>query len=152
MCDIPIPVSDAETIVRALFESHVNKRKDKLRDSVFRPKPGTDSVSVMRHTYMKSHACKAKAKQIAADPTNPYVGLAAITVKAVRRLGSDVVDSREEFCGHADISHGIVVPADEPPDPVLTLRIRALRENARLFIDPDPTIEEWSGEQVDLPG
>jgi len=151
MCDIPIAVSDGETIVRALFECHVNKRKHMLRDNVFRPKPGSDKVSVMRHTYMKSRACKAKAKQIAADPTNPYVGLAAITVKVVRRLGSDVVDSREEFCGHADISHGIAVLADEPPDPVLTLRIRALKENARLLIDPDPAVEEWSGEQVEPP-
>jgi hypothetical protein len=151
MCNIPIAVTEEETVVRALFECHVNKRKDKLRDNVFRPKPGSDKVSVMRHTYMKSDACKAKAKQIAANPTNPYVGLAAITVSDVRGVGSNVADSREEFCGHADICHGIVVPADEPPDPILTLRVRALREKARLLIDPDPAAKGWAGGQVELP-
>ena len=149
MCDIPVAVASEETIVRALFECHV--RKGKLRDNVFRPKAGTDKVSVMRHTYLKSDACKAKAKEIAKDSTNPYIGLAAITVKSVRSLGSDVIDSREEFCGHADICHGIVVPADEPPDPVLTLRVRALNAKARLLIDPNPRTERWSGGQVEVP-
>jgi hypothetical protein len=69
----------------------------------------------------------------------------------VRVLGSDVVDSREEFLGHADISHGIVVPEHEPPDPSLILRVRALREKARLLVDPDPTAERWTGGQVELP-
>jgi hypothetical protein len=105
----------------------------------------------MRHTYMKSDPCKAKAKEIArGDQKNPYVGMAAIRVKSARSLGSDVTDSREWFCGHADISHGIVVPADEPPDPLLTLRIRALIGKARLLIDPDPNTEAWTGGEIEI--
>lgn len=147
MCDIPIPVADSETVVRALFECHV--RRGKLRDNVFRPRPGKDRVSVMRHTYLKSDACKAKAKEIAKNPTNPYVGLAAISVGSVRSLGSDVTDSREEFCGHADITHGIAVPADEPPDPRLNLRFREMTARARLVLDPDPDGQKWTGEQIE---
>jgi len=110
-----------------------------------------DEVSVMRHTYMKSDACKIKAKEIAsADPNNPYVGLAAITVESVRGVGSEVTDSREEFCGHAHISHGVVVPVDEPLDPALSLRIRALNGKAKLLFDPTPDAEAWTGGQVEI--
>jgi hypothetical protein len=143
-------VANEETVVRALRECHV--RKGKLRDNVFRPVAGTDEVSVMRHTYMESDSCKAKAKEIAiGDPNNPYVGFAAITVEFVRTVGSEVNDSREEFCGHAHISHGIVLPADEPPDPTLSLRIRALNGKARLLLDPTPDIETWTGGQIEIP-
>jgi hypothetical protein len=149
MCDIPVVVANEETVVRALRECHV--RKGKLRDNVFRPQAGTDEVSVMRHTYMKSDACKTKAQEIASgDPNNPYVGLAAITVESVRSVGSEVTDSREEFCGHAHISHGMVIPVDEPPDPAVSLRIRALNVKARLLIDPAPDTQTWTGEQIEM--
>jgi hypothetical protein len=149
MCDIPVVVANEETIVRALRECHV--RKGKLRDNVFRSAVGIDEVSVMRHTYMQSDSCKTKAKEIASgDPNNPYVGFAAITVESVRSLASEVTDSREEFCGHAHISHGMVVPADEPPDPALSLRIRALNGKARLLLDPTPDTETWTGEQIEI--
>ena len=127
------------------------RRKGKLRDNVFRPLAGTDEVSVMRHTYMKSDSCKAKAKEIACgDANNPYVGFAAITVGSVRSVNSEVTDSREEFCGHAHISHGVVVPADEPLDPALSLRIRELNAKARLLTDPTPNTEAWTGEQIEI--
>lgn len=149
MCDIPVAVADQETIVRALRECHV--RKGKLRDNVFRPVPGTDEVSVMRHTYMKSDACKTKAKEIASgDQNNPYVGMAAITVAAVRSNASQVTDSREEFCGHAHISHGLIVPEGEPLDAALSLRIRALNAKAKLLLDPTPNAETWTGESIEI--
>jgi hypothetical protein len=151
MCDIPVPVANVETIVRALRQFHLKKGKLKLRSSVFRPAPGTDRVSVMRHTYMKSDSCKAKAKEVfTGHANNPYVGLAAITVESVRNCGSEVTDSREQFCGHADISHGIVPPADEPLDPGLSLRIRTLNDKAILWIDPAPDAEPWTGGLVEI--
>jgi hypothetical protein len=150
MCDIPVVVANEETVVRALRECHVS-RKGKLKDNAFRSMAGIDEVSVMRHTYMKSDSCKAKAKEIASgDPNNPYVGFAAITVESVRSVNSEVTDSREAFCGHAHISHGIIVPADEPLDPGLSLRIRTLNTKARLLIDPTPDTEAWAGEQIEI--
>jgi hypothetical protein len=157
MCDIPVAVSNEETVVRALRDCHVTKgRAKRLKENVFRGLPGTDEVSVMRHTFVGSDFCKNKAKEIAGpDPNNPYVGFAAITVKAVRSVGSEVTDSREEFCGHAHISHGIIVPAEEPPDPVFSLllgiRVRKLIDKARLVLDPEPNANTWTGEQIEIP-
>lgn len=148
MCDIPVEVADEETVVRALRQVHL--KKGKLRNSVFLAR-GVDEVSVMRHTYMKSDACKAKAKEIFGESqSNPYVGLAAITVGNVRQCGSEVTDSRDEFCGHAHISHGFVVPADEPPDPEFKIRMQALTEKAVLLVDLEPGAKEWRGPQVEI--
>jgi hypothetical protein len=150
MCDIPVPITNEETLVRALRECHV--RKGKLRDNVFRPPPGIDEVSVMRHTHMASNPCKQKAKEIAGgDQNNPYVGLAAITAESIRSEHSEVTDSREEFCGHAHISHGIAAPvADEPIDPVLMSRLQELRKKAKLLLDPQPENDEWTGEAIEI--
>src|SRR5579859_2082442 len=149
MCDIPVAVANEETIVRALRECHV--RRGKLRDNVFRSLPGIDEVSVMRHTHMKSDACKMKAKEIVGgDVHNPYVGFAAVSVASVRNLESEVTDSREEFCGHAHISHGVVVPEGEPLNPELSLRIRALNEKARLLLDPTPENPTWTGPAIEI--
>lgn len=150
MCDIPVAVENGETVVRVLFECHV--RRDKLKDNVFRPKPEKDGVSVLRHTHLKSDECKAIAKKkIARNPTPRYVGVAAIRVESVRNLGSDVVDSRDQFCGHADILHGAVIPANDPPDPLLILRIRDMKDKAKFFRDPEPDEEKWTGDQIEAP-
>jgi hypothetical protein len=150
MCDIPVPIANEETIVRALRECHI--RKGKLRDNVFRPPPGVDEVSGMRHTHMTSNPCKQKAKEIAiGDANNAYVGFAAITAEAIRSEQSEVTDSREEFCGHAHISHGIAAPiADEPIDPVLMSRLQELKKKAKLLLDPDPNSEQWTGEPIEI--
>ena len=150
MCDIPVVVANEETIVRGLRECHI-KKKGQLRDNVFRSVPGTDEVSVMRHTYLQSDFCKAKTKEIAhGDANNPYVGLAAITVLSVRNVGSQVNDSREDFCGHAHISHGIISMPEEPLDPRLIARLRALNSAARLLLDPSPDSDTWTGAAVEI--
>jgi len=148
MCDIPVPVENRETIVRALRECHV--RKGKLRNNVFRGRSGTDEVSVMRHTYLGSDACKKRGKEIASgDPDNPYVGIAAIPAECVRSAGSEVTDSREEFCGHSHISPGMVETPGEPPPPELLGRLHRLVGLTRLLIDPDLATETWAGEQIE---
>jgi hypothetical protein len=80
--------------------------------------------------------CKGKAKEIAhRNPTITYVGLAVLHAQDIRATGSKVHDSREEYCGHAHISHGIIVPRDEPQNSelnmVVTERCRDLATRAR---------------------
>ena len=97
---------------------------------------------------MGSNACKAKAKEIVRNNLRvQYRGLAVISAKSIRDANSDVIDSREgNYCGHAHISHGFMVPANEPPDPTLEIHVCAVRDAARYYPDPDPGNEAWVGE------
>jgi len=153
MCDIPIPIDDSEGIVRAILTIHLDP-KGKLKTNTFRPKPGTQDVSVMRHSYMGSDACKVKAKGIISSSAKiEYKGLAVVGASEIRAVGSEVTDSRNgmgHYCGHADISHGSVnPPAGEPDDPMLVDKLRALKNAARYYPDPDPSNENWTGRLIE---
>lgn len=147
MCDIPVPVADEENVVRAIFSSHVDKKA--LRKNAFYEIH--DDVSVMRHSYLGSDQCKKHA--LAIKPGNAsikYKGLAVIGVKAVRDAHSQVTDSREVYCGHAHISHGIEVPPANDPlfaqqKLELDERLRKIKSLARFVLDPEPSLETWSG-------
>jgi hypothetical protein len=152
MCDIPIPIDGWESIARAILSIHLDD-KGKLKTNTFRPKPGKQDVSVMRHSYMGSDACKAKAKGIRSSSARvEYKGLAVIGALQIRKAGSEVTDSREgedHYCGHADLSHGIAnPPPGEPDDPMLIEKLRALKKAAQFCLDPDPSNERWTGAQI----
>src|SRR5260370_30511580 len=148
MCDIPIEVAGAEKILGIVTVSHVNRSRTKLKPRAFRSRPGYDEVSVIRHTYRDAHFCKAKALELAASSGIEYVGLAVLLVQRVRAVGSEVHDSRQEFCGHAHISHGIMPGTpDEPlsPEDNLTLdkRVEVLCSIAQYHRDPEPQAQHW---------
>lgn len=150
MCDLPIDIVNDEKIVRAVISPCHIKKNGKLKPAAFRSKPGTDEVSVIRQTHMGSDFCKAKARDIAnGSPVNEYAGLAVMTAETIRALGSEVHDSRVEFCGHAHISHGIVVPPDEPPESdtfvLVTERCRDFVNSAAYHPDPSPDSDVWMG-------
>jgi hypothetical protein len=153
MCDIPIEVAGTEKIVRIVTVSHLNDSKTKLKPRAFRSRPGCDEVSVIRNTYKDATFCKTKAQELAAKSGIEYVGLAVLVVQGVRAAGSEVHDSREEFCGHAHISHGIMPGTpNEPLPPVdnLTLdkRVEVLCSIARYLRDPEPQAGEWTGPEL----
>jgi len=154
MCEIPIEISNEEKIVRAIMcPDHLNKRGTRLRPSAFRSKPGTDEVSVIRQTHNGSDFCKAKGREIAVRSGRQYSGLAVLVAKQIRSAGSEVLDSRAAFCGHAHISHGIVQPPPNEPFPPkesmeLDRRLGILRDSALYYPDPSPEIEGWSGPQL----
>jgi hypothetical protein len=148
-CTLPLEISDDEKIVRAIkCPSHIRPGKTTLKPAAFRSKPGFDEVSVIRHTHVGSNFCKKKAKETI-DSTNSYNGLAVIMAREIRATTSTVHDSRDEFCGHAHISHGIILPRDEPPESalnhMLTERCRALCKAAAYYPDPRPDAEKWTG-------
>ena len=151
MCEIPIEVASDERIVRAIMcPDHLNKSGTRLRPSAFRSRPGTDEVSVIRQTHNGSDFCKAKGREIAARSGRRYTGLAVLIANQVQRAGSEVYDSREEFCGHAHISHGIIQPPPNEPLPPLEnieldKRLGILRDSAVYYPDPSPEAERWTG-------
>lgn len=150
MCDIPVEVADEEKVVRAIFSCHLDKKN--LRRTAFYEMH--DDVSVMRHSHLGSDECKKRALEV--QPGNAairYKGFAVIGVRAVREVSSQVTDSRQVYCGHAHISHGIPVPpADDPlfaqQKFELDERLRKIKSLARFVPDPEPLQETWSGEAL----
>ena len=129
--------------------SHIKTGKNTLKPAAFRSKAGMDDVSAIRQTYMGSDFCKAKAKEIAtASALNSYAGLAFLTAGEIRTAGSTVQDSRAEYCGHAHISHGIVLSPGEPPgskmNMFLTERRREIIRRSAFYPDPDPDALAWT--------
>ncbi len=155
MCDLPTEVADEEIIVRGIMcPSHVKQGKLAIKAAAFKSRPGTDDVSVIRHSHMGSDFCKSKAKEIANDRA-AYAGLAWISARDIRSAGSKVLDSRSEFCGHAHIEHGIVAPTlppNEPPEgPIfeaITERCQALVKMAKYHPDPQPGEQFWTGPAI----
>jgi hypothetical protein len=154
MCDIPISVASEENVVRAVWSQHLDGNS--LRKSLFK----NEGTSVMRHTYMGTEACRAKARTIV--PRNlalHYKGLAIIQVRKFRAVGSDIVDSRVEYCGHAHVTHGLALPQQiEPGEPLfddpnllmgLDDKLRELKKATRFFLDPDPANDNWTGPVVE---
>lgn len=154
--DIPVPIDDSETIVRAVVaNAHYDVKKGKVRPSAFRPKAGETAISTMRQ-LMGDGFCKAKAVEIAENsPGQTYIGLLAITAAQIRAEGSEIADSRSEWLGHADLDHGF--PSPPPNEPAsaaefqrMTERCQALLRAAVFQKDPIPESESWDGDQLVL--
>jgi hypothetical protein len=124
-CDCqPLEIPDTEFVARALFYSfHVNK-KGKLKWQAFKPDRGENDLSVMRTGCLSASDCKRKAKRMETTEKH-YRGFALLNTRTVRDCHFGVRDSREVFCGHADILLGIKklqsIDGEPPEDPALTL-------------------------------
>ena len=152
MAGIPEEVFDKEVIVRGVCSPH-HFKDDKLIVAAYHPTPETDEVSVMRHDYMGSDACKAKAKELENPVKNKvYEGLAVLSAAQIRLTDCKIKDSRQIYPGHADIKMGIIVPRGEPPSPedakLLLDRKRRLLKFTNYFRDPEPQVINWTGEKL----
>lgn len=151
MCEVPFEVANAETIVRGVFSPyHLNDSGTKLKWAAFRPPPCRRDVSVVRHDYLGTDACRARAKAVgASDSKRQFRGLAFLKVQIVRAAGPDVVDSRGQYLGHADIMHVHAMEPQEPPTSAVFTALRdTCQELAKAAIyqpDPDPTAETRKG-------
>lgn len=146
----PLEVPDAKFLARALFYSfHVNK-KGKLKWQAFKPDRGETDISVMRTDCLSANECKQRAKQMV-TPEKHYRGFALLHTGDIRQSGFDVRDSRQVFCGHADLLLGVrklEAADDEPPDdPSISMEQenagRKLIELSHARIDSSPAAEGW---------
>ncbi len=147
---LPVEIDDAEQIVRFILTPiHVDSGKSKLKRTIFRPRKGTDLVSVARTAALTGNECKAKALEAQKDPQK-YVGFARISAGDIREPGSQIEDAREGYyVGHAHISHGFILPEGDPPDAVLLKQLSdrcdALLKKTTFISDPNPQEPGWSG-------
>ena len=101
----------------------------------------------MRADWIGSDACKQHAKDLResrTEETRSIRGLAVLSALQIRQLGAAIIDTREEFEGHADIKQGIISLRRGDPPPAEQLKILRDLEKALLaklandFPDPDP--------------
>jgi hypothetical protein len=112
MAEIPIDIPDLETVARGIFSPYHLKGNKPIWQA-FRPPPASTDVSVMRRDHMGHDACLERGRSMGAPQSSPpklFRGLALICAMNVRAAGSDVVDSRQCFPGHADIQHKFSSP------------------------------------------
>ena len=150
MKSFPHEVSDTEIIIRGICSPYHVSSNGKLKSSAFDPTPGTDEVSVMRHDWIGTEACRDRSKNLADPGKNKiYRGMAILTAASIRQAGADIIDSRIHFPGHADIKHGFVTQIGEPPSAAvlhaLRSRTKLLAKMANFFVDPEPDSISWQG-------
>jgi hypothetical protein len=144
MRNIPVEIAPLEKIVRAIiFPSHFDKKKGTVTYRAFRPK-SDDQLSVIR-ALLGADFCKAKGREIAGKDKT-CKGLAVLTAAEIRSVGAKVIDSREIYCGHAHISYGVVIEANEPLSAEADMKVRALFNLAKYYSDPYPDDEGWRGQ------
>lgn len=138
-------VPDTELLARAIFSPyHINK-KGKLKSAAFKAPPGRREVSVNRTSILDENACKQYAKKIASPGC--YQGFAILLTKIIREAGSDVIDSREHYLGHADVIHSFVLEKNKPAPPEINHRLKHLAECANFHSDSTPDLERWTGDK-----
>jgi hypothetical protein len=151
----PLEIDDAEIIVRGVCSPYHYKR-GKLTKNAYLPPPGTDETSTMRASWIGAHACRHHALLLENSAQNKnYVGLAVLSAKQIRHVVDDVIDSRKQFRGHADIKFGFSPPSEgepQPPEEMKRTRDKAnkLRQLASFYADPnsDPCTHAWTGEEL----
>jgi hypothetical protein len=152
---LPFEISDSETIVRVVKHGYHTNQNGKLTWHVFKPKAGENEVSVIRQ-LLGNDNCKSAGVRICSNE-NPskYIGFAAILAKSIRDAGSEVVDSRDEFLGHADLRHNIApLQDDEPSDGDATRKIRdrckKLFESTKFTKDTEVDNPKWVASDLKL--
>jgi hypothetical protein len=145
----PLDIPDAEFTARALFYNFHVKKNGKLKWQAFQPERGKTEISVMRAGCLSPTDCKRKAKQME-TVRKQYRGFALLHTGDVRKSDFDVIDSRQVFCGHADLLLG-VPPLEtvdgEPPDPEISLTHQQAGEKLLKLthqrMDSIPSTDAW---------
>jgi hypothetical protein len=147
---IPVNIESSELLIRAILSPYHVKKK-KLQRGAFDAPPDSDEVSVSRRRYVSPWLSKAYAKRWVqrpdGSPPKIYKGLAFISADVIRALKSEVVDSRSEYLGHADIKNGIVRKRGEalPPNirKELDDRLDKIAKAANYIEDDEPNRFRW---------
>jgi hypothetical protein len=145
----PREIADGEAIARGICSPY-HVKNGKLTPVAYRSPPDKDEVSSMRADWIGADACQQHAKALE-NPTEHkvYKGLAVLSAMQIRQLGAAIIDTREEFAGHADLKHGIIQRRGEPLPAeqlkILRDREKALSKIANYFPDPDPESGNWTG-------
>lgn len=123
MCDLPVQIPDSELVARfALKPRHFNNNGTRIRNTIFR-RNDSKGISVVRFEHFDASFVLQKGTDLEQlSPEQTFDGYLIVSADQVRRSAPgqiDVVDSRAEYCGHADIKYLFTVPPEEEDEPSL---------------------------------
>lgn len=103
----------------------------------------------MRGSFFSDSECKLVTKLIVATPDRRLNGFAVISVAGVRACNAEIVDTRSQYLGHADLRIGIARRKGEVLPPAEKLlydeRLEALHKSCKYIPDPNPDDFRWHG-------
>jgi hypothetical protein len=152
----PKEIDDSEAIVRVLRTPH-HYKKGRMMPAALRPQRNTDLISVMRWSYRlrPQSVLKKQCQTIGNSGENTYCGVAALIAQCCRNSGTELVDAREEYDGHAHIVFPFVVLPNEPQEGeafVLQNQITMkLMSCAEPILDVLPDDPDWTIQNEMLP-
>lgn len=149
-CHLPVDLEDIEKVVRAIKTPYYfgGAKKDRLLPKALYPPPGSRYVSLVRGVCGDDF-CADRARETAKLPQE-YSGLFVVSAGNIRATTTAVFDHREDYCGHAHMDSGVVMPArGESQDPRETLalktRCQQILDAGTYHPDPVPSGPGWSG-------
>jgi hypothetical protein len=157
-CDIPVVIEGPEKLVRVIISPwHFDKKKRRPKSQAYMPSRGTDEISLIRAEKIGMTQCKQRALELCSkkpvQETPRLQGFATALASQIQVEGFAVVDSRDQFCGHAHIAVGIkAAEKGEPPNAEDKLKLSDISEKLmaifRFMPDPTPDAPEWAGEAL----
>lgn len=134
----------------------------KLQEACFLPPPkrGRKDVSLMRHLYSGSDACKRHAKSLKMGSNSEYIGFAIILCKSIREEESVVLENGEllsitiissplpNIPFHADLLYSMPYDEDDEPKTLMRRIARNLLQKAIFLEDKNRESPFWTGEAV----
>lgn len=145
---LPEHFEQNEKIPRTIFSPiNLNNNKTKIKSNAFKPRVGTDGVSVNRLSFTTMDYIKKLSKEITGDNDKEYFGFGILKYHEIIECHANVeytpLDTNKF---HADIKIGFIPQkrGDTLPSEY-SQKTKRLAEKAKLYIDPNPGSDKWEG-------
>ncbi len=154
---IPTHFNKDEKIIRSIFSPiNIHNSKGTLLPNSFRTPPEKDEVSVNRLDYTSVDFCKELAKKNEKAGDRYYFGFAVLLKNDIDEANSTIVYSpilapkSDINPFHSDIKIGYIPQRGEPMPSEYSKKINDLTSKARFYVDPNPNLIGWFGEDINM--
>ncbi len=151
---IPSEIEDSEKIIRAIYSPiNLTRNLKNLNNGYFKPQAGRDDISVNRLDFTTPNFLKKLALNFEnKENRRNYFGFSLLNAIEIRESKFNIISSPltepVENPFHADIKIGHVVTKGKQLPSEISFQIKEMTSKARFYIDPDPAIEIWNGDDL----
>ena len=153
---LPNEFEHSEKIARSIFSPINVTKSGELKTNTYKPPANSDEISVNRLNYANATICKKLSKKIESPTKNRnYFGLAILLVSEIRKSKADIIYSpinhHKENVNpyHSGIKIGFKVKKGEELPSEISYKIKEMTKTSRFYKDPNPQLEEWTGEELE---